>query len=310
MPFELSHLRVSNWWGSLGVIGGLLDALYPPSCAACRRSLPGTEAELCAACLAALPTAYDAATGADALTTARFITYGLPLSGPVAAAWVFEHGGPVQQLVHAIKYHRQPRLAHALGLAFGGRLRGSAFDRVGAVLAPVPLHPAKLRARGINQAEWFARGVAEGLGLPLQADLLRRVRASPSQTGLDAAARRAYVAGAFALDARQGAPACVWVVDDVLTTGATLAAAAEALTRGGVPTVGVLALAVVVDYAYCLNTGWARSRQATTPITTAQMAAFHSGQAGWAPRGVLPSQAIAPSARPTSSRCCPSRSSR
>lgn len=229
------------------MLDSLLDALYPPSCAACRRALTGVEAELCAACLAALPTAYDAATGADALTTLRFVTYGLPLSGPAAAAWVFEHGGTVQQLVHAIKYHRQPRLARALGRAFGQRLRGSAFDRPGAVLAPVPLHPAKLRARGINQAEWFARGVAEGLGLPMQPDLLQRVRASPSQTGLDAAARRANVAGAFALNPRYGAPACVWVVDDVLTTGATLAAAADALTRGGVPTVGLLALAVVVD---------------------------------------------------------------
>jgi ComF family protein len=218
----------------------VLGVVYPVRCASCELPLVSGESGICLACEQELPLAF--ADGSDPITAARLERF--ELKG--AARNLFEAGGRVQELVHRIKYHRDPLLARALGQSFGERLRGSAFDRREACLVPVPLHHKKLRARGINQAEWFARGLAEGLRLPLN-DLLVRTRMTPSQTGLDRDGRQANVAGAFAMSARAAVPACAWVVDDVITTGATAAEAALCLRRAGCPEVGVLAIAVVVD---------------------------------------------------------------
>ena len=112
--------------------------------------------------------------------------------------------------------------------------------RVDAV-TPIPLHGGRRRRRGFNQSELIARRVARALGLPLRADLLRRARATGPQTALGRERRAANVAGAFA---PAGAPpAGVLLVDDVSTTGATLAAAARALLDGGATRVYALAVA-------------------------------------------------------------------
>jgi predicted amidophosphoribosyltransferase len=232
----LRHIYQQSLLGASAVLG----VVYPVRCASCAEPLVRGELGICLACEAVLPVAF--ADGQDPITMARLARF--ELAG--AARNLFEAGGLVQELVHLIKYHRDPLLAHALGCSFGERLRGSAFDRREACLVPVPLHPKKLRARGINQAEWFARGVAEGLRLPMN-DLLIRTRMTPSQTGLDREGRQANVAGAFEKSARAPVPACAWIVDDVITTGATAAEAALCLRRAGCPKVGVLAIAVVVD---------------------------------------------------------------
>jgi ComF family protein len=113
---------------------------------------------------------------------------------------------------------------------------------------PVPLHPARLAERGFNQAEILAAPCAAAWGRPLLTGALVRTRATQPQTDLDAAARRANVAGAFAVR-RPAAVASrrLLLVDDVLTTGATAWAAARALRAGGAASVAVLVLARVGD---------------------------------------------------------------
>jgi ComF family protein len=112
------------------------------------------------------------------------------------------------------------------------------------VLIPVPLHPRRRRARGYNQAEWLAAELARRAGLELAPAALVRRADTPPQTGLSAAARRANMRGAFAV--RQRARVCgrvVVVVDDVLTTGATVLACALALSGAGAREVRLLTLA-------------------------------------------------------------------
>ena len=153
--------------------------------------------------------------------------------------------GAFPDWVARLKYRAERRIAPALGeLAHEAGRRAldlAAYD----VVVPVPLHPERLLARGFNQSFLIAEGVAEAVGLPVL-HALARVAARPAQVGLDDEARRDNVVGAFALDDADGrdlAGLTVLLVDDVLTTGATADACAEALLRGGAAAVDVLTVA-------------------------------------------------------------------
>jgi ComF family protein len=127
-----------------------------------------------------------------------------------------------------------------LARAAGQRAGLRPTDRV----VPVPLHPRRFRQRGFNPAALLAREIARPLGLVVDPSWLARRRETRPQAGLDARSRERNVAGAFACRrARTPVPKRVWLVDDVMTTGATLASAAAALRRAGVSEVMALCLA-------------------------------------------------------------------
>lgn len=112
-------------------------------------------------------------------------------------------------------------------------------------VVPVPLHPARLRQRGYNQALELARPLARTLGLPLRHQLLRRIRKTPPQTTLTRRARLRGIRGAFAADSDVSGLS-ILLVDDVITTGATVAEAGRTLLRAGAASVAVLAVARAV----------------------------------------------------------------
>ncbi len=135
-------------------------------------------------------------------------------------------------------------------LSLAGLLRGlaaRAWQRSGHespdMVAPVPLHPSRLARRGFNQALELAAGPARALGLPLAAEAMQRVRDTPSQAGLSAVGRTANVRGAFRSDAAVVRGRHVLLVDDILTTGGTLAECCRDLRRAGALRVSVLAVA-------------------------------------------------------------------
>ena len=199
-----------------------LDAALPANCVGCGREGP----PLCDACVPALDRRLDAPAG---------VPIGLPgdLPAPLLQLdWCAPFSGSVRSALHAIKYGGEQRLAEPLGAAVARR-----WVRVGVgadLVTHVPVHAARARVRGYDQAELIARAAARHLGLPY-ASLLVRERATIAQFDLDRGDRAANVAGAFAVRAghRSIDPAGRWVllVDDVVTTGATLAACAEALER-------------------------------------------------------------------------------
>lgn len=159
----------------------------------------------------------------------------------VACAYAF----PLDALVQQLKFGGRLPLARPLGRLLADAVRREAFLRNGdplpAALLPVPLHPARERQRGFNQAEAIARVAATELGIPLLAGPVRRRRDTPAQSGLDLAARRRNLQGAFTVSGPL--PAHVALVDDVITTGSTMAALAAALRRRGVARIDAWAVA-------------------------------------------------------------------
>ena len=154
-----------------------------------------------------------------------------------SAVWLVEGA---QQAVYALKYGGLSRIADDLALVTAPlrpRTDGAT------ALIPIPLAPKRLQQRGYNQSERLARALARKWRIPELPDLLRRTRETPTQTALTPGTRLANVAGAFAATKRGAAWPTLVLVDDVFTTGATLAEAARALEQAGATTIHAVTFA-------------------------------------------------------------------
>ena len=242
----------SNAW-TLGRYGrALLDLVLPPRCLACGATVDGAGT-VCPPCWRRL----------TFITPPHCEQCGLPFSFPsdpgalcgacagqppafrrARAALAYDDAS--RPLLLAFKHADATHAAHA----YAGWMRraAAAMAREADILVPVPLHRRRLARRRYNQAALLALALARHSGRPAAVDLLVRRRATPSQKGADRTARRRNVRGAFAV--RPGRTAliagrAVLLIDDVLTTGATVEECARVLTRAGAASVDVLTLARV-----------------------------------------------------------------
>ena len=219
------------------------DLVFPPVCNSCDAPLPRGASIACPACLAAIASVDE---WDDAF---RDASESLKEEGTVSdfvAAWYFEREGPVRALMHMLKYRGMESIGEECGRVLGERIRDAGLGESDIVI-PVPLHTSRMRERGFNQCEQIARGVSAVTGRPVRADLLTRKRWTPSQTPLSHGERRENVQDAFALRRRAHlavAGKTILLVDDVLTTGATMRSCAGALHRAGVRSVIACAVAI------------------------------------------------------------------
>lgn len=233
MPVNLKGIRL---------VDGTLDLLLPSHCLLCGARGQG-PLSLCPACEAEMPRneVCCARCALPLQAPARLCGRCLKHAPPWDAAWVpFRYEWPLAELESRFKFGGDLAAGRTLALLWNAAPCPVALP---AAIIPVPLHRARLRRRGYNQVLELARTVAGHRRVRLRHDALLRTRATAAQTELDAVQRRRNVRGAFGARFLGAVPEHVAVLDDVCTTGATLAECARALKRAGVKRVDAWALA-------------------------------------------------------------------
>ncbi|NNF57356.1 MAG: ComF family protein [Rhodothermaceae bacterium] len=222
--------------GPRALARAVLGLAYPALCLGCDRRLSVSIRDdgipLCPSCQRTLPRATDAVV-AERLAP---LPAAQGVFGRTVALWVFDSGGTVQRLQHALKYRNRPALGRAYGRLLGQALTHAHPHAVYDLVLPIPLSRVRHLERGYNQSHQLAHGLAEAFTPepPVRDDLLLRTRPTRSQTALSRDRRWTNVADAFAVTDPEAVRDCrVLLVDDVLTTGATLTAAALPLRDAG-----------------------------------------------------------------------------
>lgn len=215
--------------------------LFPQHCAICGRRLSTAEHGVCAACTLKLPyTRFEALRNnpVERLFVGRF-----PLCR--ASAFIFYNSGTeTRNLLFDIKYHGNSGAAREMGRRMAEELKATEFFQGIDAIVPVPLARKRERRRGYNQSLMIAWGIAEIAGIAVDNKMLRRVVDNPTQTHLTPTQREDNVKGIF----RAGNPLRIngkhiLLIDDVVTTGATLTSCADTLIAAGAKEISILTLA-------------------------------------------------------------------
>lgn len=225
------------------ILNDLNTVLFPLVCFGCNARLYRGEPILCVACRDQLP-----------LTEFNFVTenpvdrvfYGrIPICKASSFLFFYENG-IVQNLMHHLKYRKQPQIGDFLGAWYGHILREDQGLPLLDLVIPVPLHPGKLRKRGYNQVSGFGRELAAKLGTPMREDVLEKVTQTRTQTQKSRIFRWKHQSPQFRVskgELLKGKK--VLLVDDVITTGATLEACTKALKSAAIVEVYIATIAMV-----------------------------------------------------------------
>lgn len=215
--------------------------IFPRYCSVCNARLLGSERFICTSCLMDLPrTGYK---GKKNNMTERLLWQQIPQLAAASAFLRYEPGTASASIFMGFKYSGKQALAHFMGTLMAAELKGTGFFDGINLIVPIPLSRQRLKHRGYNQSECLAAGVAEHTGLPLVTDIVTRTVDNPTQTNLNTEERQSNVAGIFHLERPEAvAGRHVLIVDDVLTTGATVASCANEIATAGEVKISVLTL--------------------------------------------------------------------
>ena len=225
---------------------GLKQLIFPHNCIVCGRVLVRGEHQLCTYCETSLPkTGFERFRGNP--TEMRFWGKVDVYSG--FSAYYYRKGQVISHLIHDFKYHNNREIAVYLGRLMGVMIKKSKMSDDYDCIVPVPLHPHKLNIRGYNQCSLLAQGVSQVCGLPVNEEILLREKFSVSQTKKSKFERITSLNGSFVIsrEAERFSGLRVLLLDDVLTTGATLEVCCRALSKIPRVRIGVVTLAFAND---------------------------------------------------------------
>jgi ComF family protein len=214
--------------------------IFPEVCYACGAALVQHEKHICITCLHQLPYTNFHLDHENRL--AKQFWGRVNIASAVAFLY-FNKAGRVQNLMHQLKYNNQPQIGVELGRMYGKNLKGMPQYSAIEAIVPVPLHPKKFLKRGYNQSEQFAIGLAEVLEVPVSCALLTREVHKESQTSKSRKNRFDNMETVFKAHQQEKPIKTVLLVDDTITTGATLEACALALQEVGVAEINIVGIA-------------------------------------------------------------------
>ncbi|TAH18495.1 MAG: ComF family protein [Cytophagales bacterium] len=224
------------------MLSDFVDMLFPRSCLTCSSLLEKNEEIICVQCRYALPKTNFHLEEDNEL--ARKFWGRIPLKHAFAYLR-FVKTGKVQVLLHHLKYYGKQEIGEMLGRWYGNDLKKSQLATQFDLILPVPLHPSKLEKRGYNQCDSIARGMAEGLSVAWDSGILVRQKANVSQTRKDRVERWENVANIFYITKPEKVKGKnILLIDDVITTGATLEACGLPLQNAGCQSLSIAGLAV------------------------------------------------------------------
>ncbi len=226
----------------MSMLNSILNSLFPSTCAGCGEVLVGNESQLCVHCLAQLPATHYSA---NPNNEAELLLAGRIPFRAATAMLQFQADNSARRIIHAMKFHGNSDLCLLMGRQLGlDIVRSGRFDDID-LLVPVPLHWIRRLQRGYNQSELLCRGMAEVLGLPVNSTSLKRVHYTKKQSMQRRDQRHKNVENAFnVVHPEQLKNKHILLVDDVVTTGATLTGCCDALAKVEGLTISIAALSI------------------------------------------------------------------
>ncbi len=208
------------------IFNNILNFVLPNSCISCQTVITGDEKYLCPECYQKLEPYSDIHPWQEGRITDGTI------DNSISAFW-FREGQPIQPLLHAMKYSKMKGIGVMLGGELGKIIASKGNERFSYVI-PIPLHKAKYRDRTYNQSEYIAKGVSQILNSETINDGVIRTRFTRTQTKLSKSERKENVSGAFEVNLKHAEKICgknIILIDDVITTGATILECASAIKK-------------------------------------------------------------------------------
>lgn len=217
-----------------------VDLAFPRCCEACDESLIGNEKTICTSCRIMLPRITAEGIYKDIM---RYKFVNAPEIYSTYSFLLFTKKSKVQKLLHALKYKGNEEVGTLLGFMFGQEMKAAGNLPNADLIISVPLHKKKKKLRGYNQSDLLAAGFSSATGIPWTGTAMERTIHTATQTGKSKSQRRENVRGVFALKQDISAKNII-IMDDVLTTGATLEECAETLKAAGCGKLYILTIAL------------------------------------------------------------------
>lgn len=226
------------------MIHDFISLIYPTVCAACNATLLNHERSLCTHCIFTLPKTNYHTQDENPIFS---LFWGRVEVNHATAYYFFEKKGKVQHMMHDLKYHGNTAVGYEMGYLFGAELKKASKYADVDLIVPVPLHPDKFSSRGFNQCDFIADGIAAGMKVKSDKNVLQRAMYTESQTRKSHYDRWLNVAEVFessvhAIDKSKH----VLLIDDVVTTGSTLVACANALKTSYLGKLSIATIACAV----------------------------------------------------------------